>query len=307
MCGRTGLSLDKNQVQCACSYKPKNATKFIKPPWIDEHNGGKEYTPSYNIAPTDVTPVIISASRFTEDNTNRIIKPMMWGIIPPWHKGDHRNHGLSTNNCRIENIKSSKLYGPALREGGRCVIVVEGFYEWQTTKPTKIKQPYYIYAQQDLDVDNPETWNYDFDEDSGWRGIKLLSLAGIYSVWKNSDVTIYCYSVITMDSNSTMNWLHHRMPAILESQEQVEAWLDIKNVNPEMALSYLRPVTILAWHPVSTDVNNSKNKSTSCNKRIKLITKKTNQKAITAWFTKAQKRKSDEGESDLKKIKKEGI
>lgn len=68
-------------------------------------------------------------------------------------QGDYKTHNLSTNNCRIENIRSSKLYSPVLNNGGRCVIVAEGFYEWQTTnKSSKVKQPYYIYAPQDDNV-----------------------------------------------------------------------------------------------------------------------------------------------------------
>lgn len=66
---------------------------------------------------------------------------------------DYKSHKLSTNNCRIESIKTSKLYNPALKNGGRCIVVVEGFYEWQTTdKTTNIKQPYYIYAPQDNNI-----------------------------------------------------------------------------------------------------------------------------------------------------------
>jgi putative SOS response-associated peptidase YedK len=30
---------------------------------------------------------------------------------------------------------------------------------------------------------------------------------------------IYSYSVITLDSNDTLSWLHHRMPAILEGEQ----------------------------------------------------------------------------------------
>lgn len=71
-------------------------------------------------------------------------------IQKKFFQGDFKNHNLSTNNCRLENIKSSKLYSPILLNGGRCVILAEGFYEWQTTnKLAKTKQPYYIYAPQD--------------------------------------------------------------------------------------------------------------------------------------------------------------
>lgn len=61
-----------------------------------------------------------------------------------------------------------------------------------------------------------------------------------------------------------------------------------------MALGYLKPVKILSWHPVSTLVNNSRNKSVDCNKRVTLDTKiKSSQKTLTGWFTKAEKRKCD--------------
>ncbi|XP_026332096.1 embryonic stem cell-specific 5-hydroxymethylcytosine-binding protein-like isoform X3 [Hyposmocoma kahamanoa] len=295
------MSLGRDQLRCACSYRPKNEDKYKKPEWLEEHNAGKSYTPSYNIAPSDITPVLVSSRKFK--NTAAIaLKPMMWGIIPPWHKGDYRSHNLSTNNCRLENIKNSKLYSPILKGGGRCVIVVEGFYEWQTTnKSSKVKQPYYIYAQQEdeVKIDEPDTWNNSFSEDKGWSGIKLLYMAGLYNVWEGDHAVIYSYSVITMDSNTTLSWLHHRMPAMLETEEQIQAWLDIDEVGSDMALAYLKPAKILKWHKVSTAVNNSRNKSTECNKRM--IETPTTQKTLTAWFKPTTKRKSDEDNSTSSK------
>ncbi|KAJ0172248.1 hypothetical protein K1T71_012221 [Dendrolimus kikuchii] len=305
MCGRTCLSVNRDQIRCACSYKSERGS--IKPQWIDEHNAGKDYVPSYNIAPTDVTPVLVSSSKFNATSKqNRILKPMMWGLVPPWHKGDYKTHNLSTNNCRLENICSSKLYSPILNSGGRCVIVVEGFYEWQTTnKSAQLKQPYYIYSPQNegVKIDNPDTWNNTFDNDNGWEGVNLLYMAGLYDVWQDGNTIIYSYSVITMDSSNTFDWLHHRMPAILDTQEQIEAWLDIDKVNPDKALSYLRQSKSLSWHPVSTLVNNSRNKSENCNKRI-LLQNKATQKTINSFFIKSQKRSSGENESEAKRIKK---
>ncbi|XP_045504156.1 abasic site processing protein HMCES isoform X2 [Colias croceus] len=308
MCGRTRLALDKEQLRCACSFLDKHSKSVIKPDYLQEHNNGKEYTPSSNVAPTDVTPVLISSSKFKNAaNTSRVLKPMMWGIIPPWHKGDYKNHNLSTNNCRLENILHSKLYSPILNNGGRCIIVAEGFYEWQTTLKTKVKQPYYIYMKQesDININDPKSWKKEFKEDEGWKGMKLLYMAGLYHAWKDNDVIIYSYSVITMESNETFSWLHHRMPAILDNDEQIEAWLDIDNVNVNTALKYLTQTKMLEWHPVSTLVNNSKNKSLECNKKISLEDKpKTTQKSLTAWFSKSNKRKStEEIPQDCKKPK----
>ena len=47
-------------------------------------------------------------------------------------------------------------------------------------------------------------------------------MAGLYSVWQNDETIIYSYSVITMNSNTTLDWLHHRMPAILDREEQID-------------------------------------------------------------------------------------
>lgn len=80
-------SLRATDVQCACAYKRANGINFQKPDVVEEYNFGKEYAPSYNIAPTDVTPVIVSAGNFgAGENDEQIIKPMMWGMVPPWHK-----------------------------------------------------------------------------------------------------------------------------------------------------------------------------------------------------------------------------
>lgn len=76
-------------------------------------------------------------------------------------------------------------------------------------------------------MDDPQTWaNNDYDEQTGWKGVHLLHMAGLYNIWQSEDKIIYSYSVITMESNSTLDWLHHRMPAILD-KEQIEAcrWL----------------------------------------------------------------------------------
>lgn len=74
-----------------------------------------------------------------------------------------------------------------------------------------------------------------------------------------------------------------------------QAWLNSDEVESDMALAYLKPAKILSWHKVSTAVNNSKNKSNECNKR--LIEKPTSQKSLTAWFKPTTKRKSDEDNS----------
>lgn len=147
-------------------------------------------------------------------------------------------------------------------------MVCDGFYEWQTTKNTKTKQPYFIYVPQPdgVKIEDPKTWDTVFDEENGWRGPRLLQMAALFDKWTSPEGDeIYSYTIITLESNETLSWLHHRMPAILDSDEELSSWLDYGEVNAENALKYVKPVKVLLYHSVSTLVNNSRNKDPKCN------------------------------------------
>ena len=323
-------TLDPAEIQNACQYKLADGGKdekksYRKPEWRQEYNCGKQYQPSHNVAPTDVTPVLVSAKHFDFDddsNTNasdRILVPMMWAMIPFWHKGDYRKHGLTTNNCRLEHMLQSKLYGAAFRKGQRCVILAEGFYEWQTTNPKATKSSeraaYYIYMPQlpDFEIENNESWKHRAGD------VKLLKMAGLFDSWTSEDGDlIFSYSVITMESNEKLSWLHHRSPAILETDDQVADWLDFKRVtDTKHLLGLLRPAEELKWHQVSNVVNNARNKSTQCNKPIEEKGKvdagtstpggsKPKSKLMESWL-KMGKRKSEDNlktEAEVKIAKK---
>lgn len=291
MCGRTCLTLDPDQVLCACKYPNERAKdddkkpEYTTPEWRAEFNLGRRYQASYNIAPTDITPVIISSAHFSEakdQKYDRIVMPMMWGMIPVWHKGDYRKHGLTTNNCRLENLMDSKLYRGPFKRGQRCVVVCEGFYEWQTTKAAKSseREAYLVYVPQESDVKiyDKSTWSP--------SNVKLLRMAGLFDVWEDeSGDKMYSYSIITFESSKIMSWMHYRMPAILETEQQMNDWLDFKHKSDTQALSALRPATSLQWHRVTKLVNNSRNKSEECNKPMELAAKPEKPKGMLAWLT----------------------
>lgn len=223
---------------------------------------------THNISPGEICPIIVSSKHFSDsaDNYDRTIIPALWGMIPRWHKGDYKKHGLTTNNARIETIRTSKLYKPCLTEGQRCVVPIEGFYEWQTVKeglkPSE-RPVYFIYMPQEKNVkiEDKNTWPSD-------SSVRLMYLAGIFDLWhdENNDY-IYSFSVITFESDDYFNWLHHRTPAILETNEQIEKWLNFGDFPYNEVLdTVVKPPTLLKWHSVSKIVNNSRNKSTECNK-----------------------------------------
>ncbi|XP_055375283.1 abasic site processing protein HMCES isoform X2 [Condylostylus longicornis] len=320
MCGRCCLTLSISQIQEICKYELKNGKEAA--PYIrSEYNFGRKYEPSYNIAPSDITPVLVSSDHFesyernSEVNENEMrfcIVPMLWGMIPFWHKGDYRKHGLTTNNCRLEHLLDSKLYKGPFMKGQRCIILCEGFYEWQTTQTAKSsnKPVYYIHMPQNVSIKmyDKSTW----DE---IRTLRLLKLAGIFDSWKdeNGDL-IYSYSIITFESNEVLSWLHHRTPAILETEQQAIDWIDFKRVPYKQALSVIKPPTHLSWYRVSNLVNSSRNKQASCNKPITDAKLEVRGNLLTNWLINgkrkeglnsiAEKHDLDDSHSDAENIDK---
>lgn len=81
-------TLSPSEIQIAAAYKSLSDSKYCQPEFRPEFNCGRTYVPSYNIAPTDVTPVLVSAAHFEDPSTTteRLLVPMMWSMIPFWHK-----------------------------------------------------------------------------------------------------------------------------------------------------------------------------------------------------------------------------
>ncbi|XP_076065708.1 abasic site processing protein HMCES [Oratosquilla oratoria] len=328
MCGRTACTLSPDEVCQACSVPRAGSDGkkgFVAANWRD-HPGGRQYVPSTNIAPSRFTPVIIrndlketSESEKGAD-TNFVIQPMMWGLIPFFFKGtSSKEFNYKTNNCRIEDIDEKNMYKPSLTKGQRCIVLCDGFYEWQTTKADKKnKQPYFIHAPQPKGVElwNRLTWDKEgvWTEEEGWKGPNLLKLAGLYSYWKSSSgEEIYSYTVITMESDEHFGWLHNRVPSILESDADVENWLVNGELDYRKVIAGLKHSHSLEWYPVSSVVNNSRNQDPDCNAPVSLERKETgSSKLMSAWLskgtasegssrTKSVKRESDEKESEAKK------
>jgi hypothetical protein len=100
-----------------------------EPDWRDAPCGG-EYHPSANIPPTSYTPVLLlqSHTEGEEEEEARVIKPMMWGLIPPWHHGeDPKGSGLSSRTglfppkfASRQNLFTAKICFPP--KHGQLVI-----------------------------------------------------------------------------------------------------------------------------------------------------------------------------------------
>ncbi|KAL8562820.1 hypothetical protein ACOMHN_004512 [Nucella lapillus] len=110
-------------------------------------------------------------------------------------------------------------------------------------------------TEHDADGDNEE-----------WQGKHLLTMAGVFDVWHPPDGSppLYSYSVITVEASPAMAGIHHRMPAILTTEEELTAWLDFAEVPLAQAVKAIHSTDAISLHMVSPVVNNSRNKSPEC-------------------------------------------
>lgn len=324
MCGRTACTLSPANIRRACQYRDRKG-QIKEPTWRDAPDGG-EYRPSANIPPTAYTPVllVLPAKEKDKDEEERILQPMMWGLVPPWHQGsDPKSHKLCTNNARLEGVQKSNLYRACLHQ--RCVVLCDGFYEWKRDGP--VKQPYLVYARQKPGVKIESCLEYSQDPDhpmneGSWSGPELLQMAGLYSVWRAAGAAagggggppVYSYTVLTRDSGSVLGWMHDRIPCLLTTDAAVATWLDPDTPVPAaLALLQLPPADSIAYHPVSTAVGSVKNQDLtlvlpvepadtkeSPSKKKKVLATAASQNMMSSWLRGSKEQKKEEETAVIK-------
>lgn len=150
------------------------------------------FSKSYNMAPAAIVPVIVQL-----DN-ERIIVPMRWGFIPVWHKEGQKLSML--NNAKIETVDTKPSFRASFKMH-RCLLIANGFYEWDSS--VKPKQPSYFYS----------------------RHGEPIALAGIWARWVSAEKAIDSCCILTAPANKLVAKIHTRMPVII-SQDACGIWLD---------------------------------------------------------------------------------
>merc|ERR1712110_281045 len=92
--------------------------------------------------------------------------------------------------------------------------------------------------------------------DTANQGRQLLMMAGLFDVWKSENgEPLFSYSIITVHAHSHVSWIHHRMPAVLDGESEVHAWLDFDDVTLSAAVtSLIRPRDCLRQYPVARSI-----------------------------------------------------
>lgn len=167
---------------------------------------GVDLQPSHNVTPTSKIYVL------AQDETQKV-EIMTWGLVPSWSKDKSRS--ASMINARSETLAEKPSFRNLLTKN-RCVIPIQGFYEWQvlpgeapkSMKPKK--QAHYIFRSDG----------------------QVMTLAGLWTTWKEPDGSLLrTCTIITIEATNKLAAIHHRMPVILE-RESIDEWLAVSDSLP---------------------------------------------------------------------------
>lgn len=187
-----------------------------------------EYTPSYNVAPSQQIIAVIN-----DGHKNRL-GTLRWGLIPPWAKDE--KIGSKMINARSETVAEKPSFRKAFKKK-RCLVVADSFYEWQRKDDGKIPMRIKL------------------------RNGEPFAFAALWESWKAPDgKTVNTCSILTTEANPLMKSIHDRMPVILTKEEE-GIWLDPNMEDAETLKALLKPYKAdeMEAYRVSEEVNSPKN------------------------------------------------
>lgn len=187
-----------------------------------------ELTPRFNVAPTQ------SVLCIREANGNREGVLLKWGLVPSW--ADDPAIGNRLINARAETVASKPAFRAAFKRR-RCLVVADGFYEWQKVN-AKTKQPWYFQLTDG----------------------EPFAFAGLWESWGEEDSSLETCTLITTEANELVGSVHERMPVILPP-EKYDLWTNPALEGGKQLADLLRPYPDqeMTGYPVSTQVNSPRN------------------------------------------------
>ena len=184
------------------------------------------FTPSFNVAPTHLVPVVTGRPRCA-------LELFQWGLIPSWSSDRGRPGQLI--NARSESVAQKPSFREAFQKR-RCLVLADGFYEWKNQVGQKI--PMYIRLADK----------------------RPFSFAGLWEGWLSPDgEVVRTCTIITTPPNELLAPIHDRMPAILPRAARA-AWLE----SADVSLLEPYPSDEMEAFSVSTLVNSPHNNAPEC-------------------------------------------
>jgi putative SOS response-associated peptidase YedK len=218
MCGRFTLTADPNELHDVF-------------PWLSLP---EELSPRFNIAPTQPIAVV-------PNNGENKLDFFVWGLIPFW--ADDPKIGNRMINARSETLAEKPSFRNAYRRR-RCLVLADGFYEWQRRSKDMPKVPHFVKLKTG----------------------ESFGFAGLWERWESPDGSeIFSCTIITTKPNELVKPIHNRMPVIL-SEDAYDLWLDPAERAPKQLNHLLGPYPAerMEAYPVSRTVNNPANDSPEC-------------------------------------------
>ncbi|WP_428265748.1 SOS response-associated peptidase [Haliangium sp.] len=192
--------------------------------------------PRFNIAPTQPVPIVANRAQ-------RTLSVVRWGLVPSWAKDP--SVGARMINARCESAAEKPAFRDALRRR-RCLVVADGFYEWQRSSGGKRggKQPFYVHR----------------------RAGEAFGMAGLWERWRAPDGSwLETCTILTCDANELMAPIHHRMPVIVDRVDY-DRWLSPEALPPQALDDLLAPPPVgdFEAYRVSPLVNSPHNDVPAC-------------------------------------------
>jgi putative SOS response-associated peptidase YedK len=160
----------------------------------------EDWNPIYNIPPTSRVPVIVN-------DTDRPGRLLSWGT--------QTTHGL-VMNARSETLHEKPLWKDA-SENRRCVMLADGFFEWETIGKKKLGHYLSLHAR------------------------RPFAIAGVW--FTANDDQPERVVMVTCEPNSLVQPFHDRMPAVLTTDAAKE-WLGLKALAPEAIARLCQPYPV---------------------------------------------------------------
>jgi putative SOS response-associated peptidase YedK len=197
-----------------------------------------DYTPSHNVAPQTRCPVVRRELSWERERRLRhttnptpedrqfqmIIQTMKWGLIPRFHKTPPSyGEAYKTINARDDTILSpQRSMWHSLLPAQRCVVFVQGFFEWQKrgAEGDKVERIPHFVGMTEPGHGRADKLGHEK---------RLMPLAGLWERvrFEGEDKPLYTFTIVTTASNDQLGFLHDRMPVILPTQEAIATWLGL--------------------------------------------------------------------------------
>jgi putative SOS response-associated peptidase YedK len=201
-----------------------------------------------NLSPGMACPVVMKAN----DHEYRIEK-LVWGLIPSYLDANSKPNHYQMFNKRIESFQEkSSTYFDNLLKHKRCILVVDGFYEWKIFAGKK--HPHYVHLP--------------------------LTPMQMPCIYEDCDKDLKTFSVITSEPCAKFASIHNRQPVFL-TDDQASLWLqndlsahELQELVAELEFNHknnsLFMNNIIEFYPVTPKMTNPAYQEPDCSSPIKI-------------------------------------